>query len=43
MVQSFTDPNSITAAEGLSFEIEKMISGALNAIKDKSTVKRSNL
>jgi four helix bundle protein len=36
----FSDPKILQEAEGLSFEVGKMISGVLNAIKDKPPVKR---
>ncbi|MGA2673687.1 MAG: four helix bundle protein [Terracidiphilus sp.] len=37
----FGDSKLLDEAEGLSFEVGKMISGVLNAIKDKAPVKRS--
>ena len=36
----FSDPKMLKEAEGLSFEVGKMISGVLNAIRDKAAVKR---
>ncbi len=36
----FSDPKMVQEAEGLSFEVGKMISGILNAIKEKTPVKR---
>jgi four helix bundle protein len=36
----FSDPRILEEAEGLSFEVGKMISGVLNATKDKEQVKR---
>jgi four helix bundle protein len=38
----FSDREALQEAEGLSFEVGKMISGVLNAIKDKPTAKRPN-
>jgi four helix bundle protein len=37
----FSDARTLQEAEGLSFEVGKMISGVHNAIKDKAQVKRT--
>ena len=36
----YSDSRMLEEAEGLSFEVGKMISGVLNATKDKAQVKR---
>jgi four helix bundle protein len=38
----YGNPKMIDEAEGFSFEVGKMISGILNAIKDKDKVRRPN-
>ena len=38
--RGFSDANAIEEAEGLSFEVGKMISGVLNALKERVLVKR---